>query len=124
MGRYYWGDIEGKFWFGVQPTSDLLEFGHDESGSRLNVWVPFDDLQDIEEKLKTLKRAFRKHGMPFQEFMAQLGTDGYATGGKNKEIPAAKWRTLCREASLISLGEKILAELKKKKDDLYISGDY
>lgn len=25
MGRYYWGDIEGKFWFGVQPTTDISE---------------------------------------------------------------------------------------------------
>ena len=23
MGRYYWGDIEGKFWFGVQSSSDV-----------------------------------------------------------------------------------------------------
>ena len=23
MGRYYWGDIEGKFWFGVQSSCDI-----------------------------------------------------------------------------------------------------
>ena len=23
MGRYYWGNIEGKFWFGVQCSSDI-----------------------------------------------------------------------------------------------------
>ncbi|OGV70646.1 MAG: hypothetical protein A2283_11520 [Lentisphaerae bacterium RIFOXYA12_FULL_48_11] len=120
MGRYYWGDIEGKFWFGVQPTSDLLEFGHDESESRLNVWIPFDDLQDIAEKLRTLKKAFRKHGITFQAFMTRL--DKGST--KAKEAKTAKWQTMCREASLIELGEKILIELKKKKDDLYISGDY
>lgn len=22
MGRYYYGDIEGKFWFAVQPSTD------------------------------------------------------------------------------------------------------
>lgn len=23
MGRFYWGDIEGKFWFGVQDSNDI-----------------------------------------------------------------------------------------------------
>ena len=23
MGRYYYGDIEGKFWFGVQSSNDI-----------------------------------------------------------------------------------------------------
>ena len=27
MGRYYSGDIEGKFWFGVQPSDDGEFFG-------------------------------------------------------------------------------------------------
>ena len=27
MGRYYSGDIEGKFWFGVQSSDDASFFG-------------------------------------------------------------------------------------------------
>ncbi len=27
MGRYYSGDIEGKFWFGVQSSDDADFFG-------------------------------------------------------------------------------------------------
>ena len=27
MGRYYTGDIEGKFWFGVQSSDDAEQFG-------------------------------------------------------------------------------------------------
>jgi len=27
MGRYYSGDIEGKFWFAVQNSSDAIHFG-------------------------------------------------------------------------------------------------
>ena len=23
MGRFYWGDIKGKFWFGVQDSDDV-----------------------------------------------------------------------------------------------------
>ena len=27
MGRFYHGDIEGKYWFGVQPTDCMTEYG-------------------------------------------------------------------------------------------------
>ena len=27
MGRYYSGDIEGKFWFGIQESNDADNFG-------------------------------------------------------------------------------------------------
>ena len=30
MGRYYYGDIEGKFWFGVQDSTDASFFGGEE----------------------------------------------------------------------------------------------
>ena len=30
MGRYYTGDIEGKFWFGVQDSDDACHFGGSE----------------------------------------------------------------------------------------------
>src|SRR4051794_37036406 len=30
MGRYYIGDIEGKFWFGIQDSDDASFFGGNE----------------------------------------------------------------------------------------------
>lgn len=30
MGRYYSGDIEGKFWFGLQPSDAAKRFGGEE----------------------------------------------------------------------------------------------
>ena len=30
MGRHYDGDIEGKFWFGVQDSSDAEYFGAED----------------------------------------------------------------------------------------------
>lgn len=30
MGRYYHGDIEGKFWFGIQDSRDPVNFGGQE----------------------------------------------------------------------------------------------
>ncbi|MDD5519573.1 MAG: hypothetical protein PHI84_02015 [Kiritimatiellae bacterium] len=122
MGRYYSGDVEGKFWFGVQPTSDLLEFGYDRSDCNLNVIVPYDNLREIGRKLKALKKAFLKHGATFESFMKVLNSGG-STARKKREKNPTRWQTMCRDASLIELGEKILTALRQKKDDLFIEGE-
>ena len=56
MGRYYSGDIQGKFWFGVQSSDcadrfgvtgyqpEVLEYSFDE-----------DNLEDINEELSKIK---------------------------------------------------------------------
>ena len=36
MGRYYQGDIEGKFWFGVQSSADADFFGDEGQAQILN----------------------------------------------------------------------------------------
>ena len=36
MGRYYNGDIEGKFWFGVQSSDDADFFGKEGEPSHIN----------------------------------------------------------------------------------------
>jgi len=38
MGRYYGGDIVGKFWFGVQSSSDAVHFGVAPQGPELQYW--------------------------------------------------------------------------------------
>lgn len=54
MGRYYTGDIEGKFWFGVQSSDDGEFFG--ASPTSIDYFV--DDLEKvrdgIDECLETL----------------------------------------------------------------------
>ena len=35
MGRYYDGDIEGKFWFAVQSSDDGEHFGSEECSSNI-----------------------------------------------------------------------------------------
>ena len=38
MGRYYWGDIEGKFWFAVQSSSDISNLIDDISYNESYAW--------------------------------------------------------------------------------------
>lgn len=49
MGRYYSGDIEGKFWFGVQSSSDADFFGVEGEPRYLNYYFDEDNLADVEE---------------------------------------------------------------------------
>jgi hypothetical protein len=44
MGRYYDGDIEGKFWFAVQDSNDGEFFGAEETNSNyINYCVLISD---------------------------------------------------------------------------------
>lgn len=56
MGRYYSGDIEGKFWFGVQSSDDANHFGgvevevedeESEDVMSMDYFFEKDDLEDI-----------------------------------------------------------------------------
>ena len=48
MGRYYKGDIEGKFWFGVQSSADADFFGKEGAPNYLSYYFDEEDLTTIE----------------------------------------------------------------------------
>ena len=56
MGRYYNGDIEGKFWFGVQSSTDADYFGVEGDARFLNYYFNKEDLPKIEEGIKKCKK--------------------------------------------------------------------
>ena len=41
MGRYYSGDIEGKFWFAVQSSDDADNFGVEGDSAFLNYYFDY-----------------------------------------------------------------------------------
>ena len=53
MGRYYQGDIEGKFWFGIQSSDDADHFGDIGEPNEINYYFDKDDhLDNINEGIK------------------------------------------------------------------------
>lgn len=59
MGRYYDGDIEGKFWFGVQSSVAPRDFSPDgeetdEDGNYTDWGFSKDTLPNVEKHLETL----------------------------------------------------------------------
>jgi hypothetical protein len=56
MGRYYSGDIEGKFWFAIQSSDAADRFG--VTGSQpeeLQYFFSEDDLEEVENEIKNIE---------------------------------------------------------------------
>jgi len=61
MGRYYNGDIDGKFWFGVQSSNDADFFGViGEKPEELEYCFGEDNLDEV---LKGISKCRRKLGL-------------------------------------------------------------
>lgn len=86
MGRRYTGDIEGKFWFGVQDSSDALHFGAEEvEPSTVTYYVDKQNedkivagikkcLEALGEYKNKLDRYFQEHnGYNDRELASYLG---------------------------------------------------
>jgi hypothetical protein len=54
MGRYYFGDIEGKFAFAMQSSDAADRFGVSGEQSTLSYYFDKDNLHDVEEELKNI----------------------------------------------------------------------
>lgn len=56
MGRYYSGDIDGKFWFAIQSSDCADRFGSVGTRDYLNYWFDESHLEEIEDEIKQIKK--------------------------------------------------------------------
>lgn len=57
MGRYYNGDIEGKFWFAVQSSDSADRFGVTGCETlELYYYFELDDLNDVEAEIANIEK--------------------------------------------------------------------
>lgn len=85
MGRYYNGDIEGKFWFGVQDSTDADFFGGQTSEPNyVNYSFEADDLPTIKKGITECKKKLGKNLAKLTAFFAE-GGEGY-NGYTDKKI--------------------------------------
>ena len=71
MGRYYQGDIEGKFWFGVQASDDGEFFGA-RAIEPMSIDYQVEDIKEVEEGLKKCKMALGINKKRLDEFFDSL----------------------------------------------------
>lgn len=121
IGRYVTGDFNYKFWFGVQSSSDIEEFGGESITTPQWSWSK-KELDDIKKKVSTLKKDFKnKHKMTYKQFMNKMRKKGCTLSSDDKETETKKWESMCKDASKIDLGEHIIKALKNEE---YIEVSY
>lgn len=56
MGRYYDGDINGKFWFAIQPSNVGDRFNQYESNANITTYsIDREEYDDIKDTLRKIK---------------------------------------------------------------------
>ncbi|NBW18280.1 MAG: hypothetical protein EBR82_60935 [Caulobacteraceae bacterium] len=76
MGRYYRGDIEGKFWFGVQSSNDASFFGGEVfEPNYIEYHFNEDDLPEIKKGLDNCDKELGEWEKIIDDFFDKV--DGY-----------------------------------------------
>ena len=74
MGRYYSGDINGKFWFGVQSSNAADRFGRiGETPSYLDYYFDIDDLPEVEAEIQRIESTLGEKKATLDAFFNQEG---------------------------------------------------
>lgn len=114
MGRYYSGDIEGKFWFAVQNSGDADFFG--VCGSQpyyLEYYFQKDDLPKVEKGIKECLKALGKNKEKLDRFFEKKDSYNNEMIMKELKITKKKVRGLLEWYARLKLGEKIAKCIKK-----------
>ena len=129
MGRYYSGDIEGKFWFAVQDSRDASHFGgqespivDEESDEAVGSHYIFtkEDLPDIQDALDQCISGLGDNKEKLDQFFEGCVTynekqvaEHLEIEGEEKEVKMLTLAMLMLYARL-GLGEKIKACVEEK----------
>lgn len=72
MGRYYSGDIEGKFWFGLQSSDAADRFGVEgEPPAELQYFFSEDDLEGVEEEIQSIEESLGEKKQILDDFFKE-----------------------------------------------------
>jgi hypothetical protein len=110
MGRYYTGDIEGKFWVAVQSSDDADYF---KCASFLAYDFNEDDIPTIEEDIKNCLAGLGKNKAKLDAFFEThegYNDDMLVEAGFRKN----KVKDLLKSYARLELGTKILNCVKER----------
>ena len=113
MGRYYHGDIEGKFWFGVQSSCDGEYFGMEEQEPS---YIPYysDDLDLAEEGVEECKAKLRGYLTIIRKFFNSRSSYTDKSLAEALEVSEDKTAHLLKWYARLTLGEKIVKCIKEE----------
>ena len=121
MGRNYWGDIEGKFWFGIQSSDDPSYFKEpcsieeDEDGDETSLVYSFDetDIEAIEEVVGEIINELGDSKEKLDKFLDLRDSSGDDLISKETGILASDTKPILTLYARMKLGNQILDCIKK-----------
>ena len=94
MGRYYHGDIEGKFWFGVQSSDDADFFGVQGEPRFYHYYFSVEDKKNVHDGLVQCDSALGEYRELLDKFdmvkIRRCGKGGHLYRIKTWNKPAPK----------------------------------
>ena len=120
MGRFYDGDINGKFWFGIQDSQDADFFGVEGTANFLSYDFQMSDIPNIEEGINTCNEKLGKYKKKITKFFKN--NDSYTDkkladniGLKDEKNKEYITKELLVWYARLELGEKILKCVKEQE---------
>jgi hypothetical protein len=123
MGRYYQGDIEGKFWFGVQSSDDANYFGGSEielqdeetdEVMELEYFFAKEDLESINEGVQTCITDLGEFKPKLDEVFSSSNSYNPVELARQLGVGQNKYRDLMESYARLHLGEKIKKCVEEK----------
>ena len=116
MGRYYTGDIEGKFWFGIQSSDDANFFGSEGYCNYLDYYFDEDQLPKVTDGINQCKAQLGKWIPKLDEFFKK--NKGYNEAMLEEQINLKKndSRKMLEWYARLRLGLKIKECVEKHGD--------
>ena len=114
MGRYYSGDINGKFWFAVQSSTDADYFGGEHyEPNHITYYFEKDNLPEIEKGILNCISELGEYKKLLDDFFSK------AMGYNDNDlielgVPKDKVKNVLEWYARLELGEKIAKCVKEK----------
>jgi hypothetical protein len=114
MGRYYSGDIEGKFWFGVQSSKDPSFFGGQElEPNTIEYYFDTEHLDSIKIGINKCKNHLIGYEEKIKDYFDGRMYYNDKEMAKALKVKEDKLRTLLEWYARLELGKKILDCVEK-----------
>ena len=117
MGRYYHGDIEGKFWFAVQSSDDGEYFGMREQQNHIEYYS--DDLETAEEGVQECLNTLGKYKEEIDKYFTEYASYTDEKLAKALNISEDKLKELLVWYARLRLGKQIVACIKEQGSCYY-----
>ncbi len=106
MGRYYNGDIEGKFWFAVQSSDDGLFFGaKEQEPSEISYIV--EDKKQVNKGVKECLKELGKFKEKINNFFKEKDSYNNEQLSEYLKVGLDKTKNLLKWYARLELGLKI-----------------